>query len=68
MLNKTQLQSDIESILTDMESRTSDAKPEYAQRLAQAIDDYVKGITIVYVAGLAAPNGPVSGSFQHQVT
>lgn len=45
-LNKAALQSSILGILTDMETRTVDAKSEFAARLADAIDAFVKTGTV----------------------
>jgi hypothetical protein len=41
-LDKGGLKAAIKGILTDMESRTGDAKDEYAGRLADAIEAFVK--------------------------
>lgn len=45
-LNKPKLKQDILSILTDMESREVDSKDEFATRLSNAIDDFVKSGTV----------------------
>jgi len=66
-LNKIQLKNEIESILQDMETREQDSKAEFAERLADAIDSYVRQIDVIYVAGLVAPSGPVTGTFQNTV-
>lgn len=54
-LNKAGLQATILQILTDMESRTSDAKVEFSQRLAGAIDVFVKSgtVTTTVASGIA---------------
>jgi hypothetical protein len=69
-LDKTTLQASILSILSDMETRNEDAKLEFASRLADAIDTYVKSATIVYMAGLVAPTGggAVTGMFNGNLT
>ncbi len=64
-LNKVQLATEIKSILEDMETRTEDAKLEFATRLADAIDGYVKQMQITYTAGLATSTGPVTGVFNY---
>ncbi|WP_286443227.1 MULTISPECIES: hypothetical protein [unclassified Myroides] len=46
-----------------MRTRTKNADEEFAERLTDAIDNYVKSATIIYEGGLAAPNGPVTGMF-----
>jgi hypothetical protein len=62
-LNKADLKNAIIQIMTDMLSRETDSIDEFATRLSDAIDDYVKTATIVYQAGLTAPNGAVTGMF-----
>lgn len=62
-LNKTDLKGAIVQIMTDMLTRDTDSIDEYATRLSDAIDNYVKTATIVYQAGLTAPNGAVTGTF-----
>ncbi len=65
-LDKATLKATIEAILTDMETRNEDAKAEFATRLADAIDEYVKGADIIYMTGLIAPpmGGVVTGTFE----
>jgi len=63
-LNKNTLKQDIKVIITEMRSRTENSDDEFADRLATAIDTYVKTATITYQSGLTAPNGPVTGTFQ----
>lgn len=63
-LNKDDLKQDIIEIITDMRSRDENSDEEFANRLATAIDTYVKAAKIVYQSGLAAPNGAVTGTFQ----
>lgn len=62
-LNKTDLKNDILQIMNDMRQRTENADEEYASRLADAIDSYVKTAKITYESGLTAPNGAVTGVF-----
>lgn len=62
-LDKGQLKTEIINLMTDMRTRTENADNEYADRLVNAIDDYVKGATVVYQNGLIAPQGPVTGTF-----
>ena len=70
MLNKNTLKTTIKTLLTDMESRTTDAKDEFSTRLADAIDSYVKGATINYQSGLLTPpqGGAVTGTFLGNLT
>lgn len=63
-LNKNTLKQDIKNIITDMRERSENSDDEFADRLANAFDRYVKTATIIYQSGLTAPNGPVSGTFQ----
>ncbi|TWI22204.1 hypothetical protein [Sphingobacterium siyangense] len=62
-LNKQELKSGIVSIVRDMQKRDADSVEEFAERLAGAIDTYVKGAKITYTSGLVAPNGAVTGTF-----
>lgn len=45
-LNPAALQVEIKNLLTDMETRTEDAKDEFASRLANAIHTYVSGAQV----------------------
>lgn len=63
-LNKEELKNNIIQIMADMRERTENSDEEYAERLSEAIDSYVKTATIVYTTGLTAPNGPVTGTFE----
>lgn len=63
-LNKEELKNNIIQIMADMRKRTENSDEEYAARLSDAIDSYVKAATIVYTTGLTAPNGPVTGTFE----
>lgn len=62
-LNKTALKDKIVVIMTDMMTRESTSIEEFAERLSNAIDEYVKEAEIIYEAGLIAPNGAVTGEF-----
>lgn len=63
-LNKEDLKNNIIQIMKDMRTRTENSDEEYATRLSDAIDSYVKAATIVYTTGLTAPNGAVTGTFE----
>lgn len=67
-LNKVVLKQEIKALHNDMMTREEDSTDEYATRLSDMIDDYVKGMTITYIAGLAAPSGPVTGTIQIQIS
>lgn len=62
-LNKTQLEQQFKTILSD--PKTESNVNAVAAALANAVDVYVKGALIVYTSGLIAPSGggPVTGSF-----
>ncbi|EGV44308.1 hypothetical protein BZARG_792 [Bizionia argentinensis JUB59] len=64
-LNKSALKSEIVSIMTDMLTRETNSVDEFATRLSNAIDTYVKGADIIYTAGLIdAEARPVTGTFE----
>lgn len=69
-LDKGALKNDIKQLLTDMESKETDSKEEFATRLADMIDTYVKGIQITYTSGLISPptGGAVTGIFDYTVS
>jgi len=71
-LNKKTLENEIVSILSNLLERDDELKEgqknptvEFAAKLSNAIDDYVKNAEIKYTSGLVAPTsgGPVTGSF-----
>lgn len=64
-LNKAQLKIDIKDLLTDMLTREENSIEEFATRLSDKIDVYVKTATVKYTGGLIAPNngGAVTGTF-----
>lgn len=51
-LNKSKLKNDILSLLQDMMTREENSMEEFAQRLSDVVDDYVKGAKITYTTGL----------------
>jgi hypothetical protein len=63
MLDKATLKTTIVSIMTDMLTRQNNSIDEFATRLSDAIDVYVKGAKIVYTSGLTAGSNPVVGTF-----
>ncbi|MDB4157978.1 hypothetical protein N9609_00655 [bacterium] len=67
-LNKIDLKNDIIQIMTDMLQRDSTSIEEFATRLSESIDTYVKDADITYTGGLTAPNGAVSGTFNFTLT
>lgn len=50
-LDKTSLKNGIQTLLTDMRSRDEDADDEFAERLSDLIDAFVKSGDGVYQAG-----------------
>jgi hypothetical protein len=62
-LNKPNLKTEIVAILTDMMTREENSIEEFATRLSDSIDTYVKTAKITYTSGLVAPNGAVTGTF-----
>lgn len=62
-LNKTILKEKIIEIMTDMLSREQNSIEEFATRISDAVDDYVKGAKINYTTGLVAGSSPVTGTF-----
>lgn len=63
-LNKAQLKIDIKDLLTDMLTREETSIDEFATRLSDKIDVYVKTATIKYNNGLtSATGGVVTGTF-----
>ena len=64
-LNKSNLKNKIVQIMTDMMQRENTSIDEFATRLSDAIDEYVKEAKIVYENGLVAPSGggAVTGTF-----
>lgn len=70
-LVKATLKASIKSILQDMQSRQTDSTDEFAERLATAIDDYVKSGDGVYQtaslkagATIVTSNTPVTVKLQ----
>lgn len=62
-LNKANLKTEIVVILTDMMTREENSIEEFATRLSDSIDTYVKTAKITYTSGLISPSGAVTGTF-----
>lgn len=64
-LNKVALKNNIKVILQDMMTRENNSIDEFATRLSDAIDVYVKTADVNYTSGLVAPSsgGAVTGTF-----
>lgn len=66
MLDKDVLRQEIAAAFTfeaDKTDHPEESRSRIADKLATAIDNYVKSATINYTSGLTAPNGPVTGTF-----
>jgi ElaB/YqjD/DUF883 family membrane-anchored ribosome-binding protein len=71
MLNKEELRVKIEVALLDQRSNTDNpeaAAKDLSFKIADAIDDYVRDMTITYVSGLIAGPYPVTGSFSNTIS
>ena len=64
-LDKDTLKQGIKELVIDMATREENSFEEFADRLADAIDEYVKTATINYISGLVSPSGggAVTGTF-----
>lgn len=51
-LNKPQLKQGIKQLLTDMETRNTDAKDDFATELSNLIETFVKSGTVTVSAGI----------------
>lgn len=62
MLNKTELKQSIHELLGDMRKRTEVSDDEFAERLAEIIDEYIKSATITVPAGIpvSTAGGPTA--------
>jgi len=70
-LNKATLKESIKAAFVQAKSQTDNADAAFdilAGAISDAIDVYVKQMTITYTAGLTAPNGPVAGSFGNVIS
>ena len=64
-LNKADLKNNIIAIMQDMMTREETSIEEFAERLANAVDVYVKEAEIIYITGLSsATGGVVTGTFE----
>lgn len=64
-LNKTGLKNEIIVIMNDMLERENTSIDEFAERLSDGIDNYVKQADIIYTTGLtSATGGVVTGTFE----
>ncbi|MBV8255006.1 MAG: hypothetical protein JO154_20565 [Chitinophaga sp.] len=70
MLNETRLKNKIRAAFSEEkeEKDAAAAMDRIATKLAQAVIEEIKQISIMYNAGLVAPNGPVSGTFNYTIS
>ncbi|MEI7487623.1 MAG: hypothetical protein WCJ72_09485 [Chryseobacterium sp.] len=61
-LDKNTLKTKIEAILSDMETKDVDSKEEFAQRLSDAIEVFVKSGTVAVATGIPVTTSSGSGS------
>jgi len=67
-LDKPALKQEIVSLLTDMLERENTSIDEFATRLSNAVDEFVKGADIVYTSGLIdGESMSVTGIFNGQL-
>lgn len=57
----------VKLILEDMITREESSTEEFAERLIEIMEAWLKQATIKYTSGLMAPNGAVTGSFNGQL-
>lgn len=67
-LDKATLKTTIVALMTDMLARENNSVDEFATRLSDAVDAYVKQADIVYTGGLIdAESRPITGTFEGQL-
>lgn len=57
----------VKQILEDMITREESSTEEFAERLIEIMEAWLKQATIKYTSGLIAPNGAVTGTFNGQL-
>lgn len=71
MLNTPQLKNSLTALynqtLDNGNLSPEEAKDAFIQRLANAIEEYVKTATVNYTGGLTSTNGPVTGVLNHTI-
>lgn len=60
---KQAAKNEVKKILEDMITREETSTEEFANRLIEAMEEWLKKATIIYTSGLIAPNGAVTGTF-----
>lgn len=61
--DKQAAKNQVKAILDDMLKREETSTEEFANRLIEAMEEWLKKATIIYTSGLTAPNGVVTGTF-----
>ena len=61
--DKQAAKNQVKAILDDMLMREETSTEEFANRLIEAMEEWLKKATIIYTSGLIAPNGAVRGTF-----
>lgn len=71
MLNKPALKNSLTALynqtLDNGNLSPEEAKDAFIERLANAIEAFVKTATVNYTGGLTSTNGPVTGVFNHNI-
>lgn len=60
---KQAAKNEVKKILEDMITREETSTEEFANRLIDVMEEWLKKATIIYTSGLIAPNGNVTGTF-----
>ena len=60
---KQAAKNEVKKILEDMITREETSTEEFANRLIDVMEEWLKKATIIYTSGLIAPNGAVTGTF-----
>lgn len=60
---KEQAKTNIKQILEDMMEREETSIEEFAERLTDVMEEWLKNASIKYISGLVAGSNPVTGTF-----
>ncbi|WP_395974281.1 hypothetical protein [Chryseobacterium cucumeris] len=60
---KQEAKNKVKEIMEDMLTRENNSTEEFANRLIDIMEEWLKAATINYISGLTAPNGAVTGVF-----
>lgn len=60
---KQTAKNEVKKILEDMITREQTSTEEFANRLIDVMEEWLKKAAIIYISGLTAPNGAVTGTF-----